>query len=255
MIKKLKYFSNEEIDAMKTGDINTIYETCEERHSYGSIKTALSRLAESRQREKGEPSKTLISLCRDLGIVLSTYNEILYKNKAEYRYRKSVGIDFMNFLASLPGADIADENTWLRTPELWALSGFSANTGNIVKGSRSLLEKIEENKKSWCDRWVNINMPTAILKQKKNLYMVPYRDFSAIDKITPKSSRKFVESILVYPASQGLALVPPDKNKLSFQLWKEVKNLYNVRSLGYISFKYNITIAEVISILEIESFN
>lgn len=236
-----RFYTSAEKRSLRSGDLDLAMDVCRARHGERAVALAFAREGDTRLKANGIP-KVLDSLCVRLGISYPSGPIPIGEKGLRPRNRQR---EIVNYLASLPNAESYQEQHWLDTPEFWAFA-VQTDTDDSV-GDASLKKEIRKKAASWCDRWVLYSSVSFVsLKGAKDLiYMFPFAEELKNGANRPRM--KYMKSHTWLAYSQAF---PPRKpENISRTLQNQVLELTEKMTVGYISYRCGITVANVVSLL------
>ena len=238
-----RYYTSAEKRSLLSGDPELAMEVCRARHAERAVALAFARAGDTRLKANGVP-KVLHSLCVQLGISYPS-GPIPAGNKGlRPRNRQR---EIVNYLASLPNAENYQEQHWLDTPELWAFADLTDDEGSSGGSRGELKEEIRRRAASWCDRWVLYSSVSFVSMkgEKDHIYMFPFAD--ELKKGANRPRMKYLKSHTWLAYSQAFPRREPEN--VSSAVLDRVLELAEKMTVGYVSFRCGIPVADVISLL------
>ena len=233
-----KYYTSAELESLRTGDRNLILRTCGARHTEKSINAMMHRLQDPAFTRAGI-SITLRKLCVKLGIIPPRKHEYCRGGKLMNSYRR----DVVGFLASLPDADVYDEEEWLDTPELWAFVDFSRITDACCDNGSRIPDELRRRMGMWRDRWVPLRpFYSYFLKNgPDSVYAIPNRQAFSVTYLA-RWQKAFILDHTFIPESYVTLSEVAEKSPRETE---EIRKLLGKMSAGRVSFLCGKRIAEV----------
>jgi hypothetical protein len=248
--KNGKYYTTAERDSLNSGNYEDAAELCRGRHSEKGIYMAFSRAMDSKLAVNGIP-KSLNRLIIKLG--LQYYRP---PTPSPVGYKKFPGRqnEILKYLASLPNAENYQEEHWLDTPELWPF--VDPDKIRYLRGEscadlrKALLTRMD----SWCDRWIPFSdtafsVPAVF---PESLYLFPF-PAELNDRDMPRSRKKYVAEHTFLALSQADG--KREQKKISRSKASGILEWKGRMSIGYISFRFGVPVADVIDIINSGSGN
>ena len=246
--KNGSYYTTAEKECLKSGDLEQAAEICGGRHTMKGIYSASRRAMDPRVTENGIP-RALDRLCVRLGI-----RSVRTANPANERGKKIRGRqdEIVRLLASLPNAANYDEEHWLDTPELWPFVEFERIREPYSEICGNLRTALETRIERWCDRWIPYSSTSFSNRPypPDGLYIFPFADELRAG-ITCRSRKKYVLEHTWLARSQ--VKKKESTENISPACREEVLNLAGKMSVGFISFRCALQVADVVRIMESES--
>ena len=235
-----RYYTSAEKRSLRSGDLDLAMDVCRSRHDERAVALAFERAGDTRLKANGIP-KVLDSLCVQLGISYHSGPNPIGEKGLRPRNRQR---EIVNYLASLPNAESYQEQHWLDTPEFWAFADLSDGDNS----SEDLKKEIRRKAASWCDRWVLYSSVSFVsLKEEKDrIYMFPFAD--ELKNRTNRPRKKYLQSHTWLAYSQTFPFKTPEN--ISGAVQDKVFELAGKMSVGYISYRCGISVADVIGLLE-----
>jgi len=229
---------------LASGDVLLSLEACKDRHPLSSIYTTFSMMNDSGFTRDGIP-KSLYRLCVKLGLITSGSRPSRLAGKRISAYQKKI----VRYLASLPNAENFSEAHWLDTPELWPFIDFDSIIDTQGESCGDLRKELLEKMENWCDRWIPFSSVShsEIRKHLDRIYIFPFKDHLDY-RTASKYSAAFAAAHSYLAESQ--AVYAPEYLKIPPEEEKRVRELTGRMSIGYISFKCGIQVADVLHILD-----
>ena len=246
--KNRRYYTTAEKDSLNAGNYEDAAELCRGRHSEKGIYVAFSRAMDSKLAANGIP-KSLNRLILKLG--LRYYRP---PTPSPVGYKKSPGRqnEILHFLASLPNAENYQEEHWLDTPELWPF--VDPDKIRYLRGEScgDLREALLTRMESWGDRWIpfsdtSFSLPAVF---PDSLYLFPYRD-ELKERNLPNSRKRYLadHTFLALSQTDGKR----EQKKISQCKASGILEWKGRMSIGYISFRFGVPVADVIDIFNSDS--
>ena len=238
-----RFYTSAEKRSLRSGDPELAMEVCRARHNERAVTLAFARAGDTRLKASGIP-KVLDRLCVQLGISCPSGPIPVEKKGLRPRNRQR---EIVNYLASLPNAESYQEQHWLDTPEFWAFADISdaeACSGGFVG---NLKKEIRRKAAFWCDRWVLYSSVSfvSIREEKDHIYMFPFAD--ELKKGANRPRMKYLKNHTWLAYSQAFPRREPEN--VSSAVLDRVLELAEKMTVGYVSFRCGIPVADVISLL------
>lgn len=245
-----RYYTTAEKEFLKSGDFERAAEVCGNRHSRKGIYNTLRRNMDPRLTENGIP-RALDRLCIKLGIrSVRTVNPENERGK-KIRSRQD---EIVRRLASLPNAANYDEEHWLDTPELWPFVDFERIREPYGDSGGNLRQALEARIEGWCDRWIPYS--DTLFSNRRyppdGLYIYPFEDELRAG-IPVRTRKKYVMDHTWLALSQ--ARKKEHGENIGSAVRDEVLKLAGKMSVGFISFRCGLPVADVVSIMSCEPDN
>ena len=239
-----RVYTSAEKKSLRSGDLALAMETCRGRHNERAVAQAFARAGDTRLKASGVP-KVLDSLCVRLGISFPSGANPAGKKGLRPRNRQR---EIVNYLASLPNAESYREQHWLDTPELWAFVDLTDGTNTSGAPICELKEEIRRKAASWCDRWVLYSSVSFVSMKGETdgIYLFPFAD--ELKTKTNRPRMKYLKSHTFLAYSQALSGRKPAKVSVSVR--EKALELSERMTVGYVSFRCGIPVADVVSLLE-----
>ena len=239
-----RFYSSDEKKSLRSGDLALAMETCRGRHNERAVAQAFARTGDTRLKASGVP-KVLDSLCVRLGISYPSGPNPAGEKGLRPRNRQR---EIVNYLASLPNAESYREQHWLDTPELWAFADLSDGTDSSGAVCSELKDEIRRKAASWCDRWVPYSSVSFVSMKGETdrIYLFPFAD--ELKTKTNRPRMKYLKSHTYLAYSQALSGRKPVK--ISESVREKALELSERMTIGYVSFRCGIPVADVVSLLE-----
>lgn len=236
-----RFYTSAEKRSLRSGDLDLAMDVCRARHDERAVALAFAREGDTRLKANGIP-KVLDSLCVRLGISYPSGPNPVGEKGLRPRNRQR---EIVKYLASLPNAESYQEQHWLDTPEFWAFADLS--DADEFSEDASLKNEIRRKAASWCDRWVLYSSVSFVSLKgaKDHIYMFPFAD--ELKKPANRPRMKYLKSHTWLAYSQ---VIPPGKpGNISRTIQDQVLNLAERMTVGYVSFRCGISVADVVSLL------
>ena len=239
-----RFYTSAEKRSLSSGDLALAMETCRGRHSERAVALAFARAGDTRLKASGVP-KVLDSLCVQLGISYPSGANPAGEKGLRPRNRQR---EIVNYLSSLPNAESYLEQHWLDTPELWAFVDLADDTESSGGSCSELKEEIRRKAAFWCDRWVTYSSVSFVSKKGETdrIYLFPFAD--ELKTKTNRPRMKYLKNHTFLAYSQALSVRKPVD--LSNSLREKALELSERMTVGYVSFRCGIPVADVVSLLE-----
>ena len=239
-----RFYTSAEKRSLRSGDLDLAMAVCRARHDERAVTLAFARERDPRLKANGIP-KVLYSLCVQLGIAYPSGPVPIEEKGHRPRKRQR---EIVNYLASLPHAESYQEQHWLDTPEFWAFVSLSDPEDPSGKCRSELKEEIRRKTATWCDRWVLYSSISFVsLKGKTDhIYMFPFAD--ELKKAASRPRMKYMKSHTFLAYSQAVPGREP--GYISGYLQDSILELAERMTVGYVSFRYGIPVADVVRVLE-----
>ena len=239
-----RFYTSAEKKSLRSGDLDLAMETCRGRHNERAVAQAFARAGDTRLKASGVP-KVLDSLCVRLGISYPSGANPAGEKGLRPRNRQR---EIVNYLASLPNAESYREQHWLDTPELWAFADLADGTDSSGSVCCELKEEIRRKAASWCDRWISYSSVSLVSMKGEtgHIYLFPFAD--ELKTKTNRPRMKYLKSHTYLAYSQAVSVREPAK--VSESVREKVFELSERMTVGYVSFRCGIPVADVVSLLE-----
>lgn len=243
--KRGRYYTTAEKESLKSGKFEEAAEICRSRHSDKAVYMAFTRAADPRLTPDGIP-KTLARLSFRLGI--RDYKTAT-PSRIKGRKPRSRQNEILNYLASLPNAENYGEEHWLDTPELWPFVDPVTIRYPYGDSCGDLRTALKTRMESWCDRWIPFSRTSfseADTVIPESLYLFPFGG-EVKDRQIPRSRKRYAEdnTFLAFSQAEG----KKEKTEISGSAKSGILELSGRMSIGYISFRFNVTVADVIDVI------